>query len=350
MKKWLAVWLGLLAHPAIAQVKESICAEFLVASTLETGLSPDGLREYFRLGDRETLVQSIPDVTHTLGRLSPGVAMVHYKIRVDEISLSTGQSRERLTIDCPIVKDWTLDVLPKLLFRKWSGLRDQTDPDQLGQAKTLIRSGLKIVKFFHDSEQYYSISLLWDLSSLGSDERVNLPSFVNRSQVRRNVLSLDSSRVAAKALRMSTTGKFGNVWFLLTPEALKRVGNLEMLSALSPETAQSIEVGTLGRGSASIDFLDYYDTLNKRFYPCHHLLAKVKDLNCFYFNSVLYPDLLRQMEESKKIWVQVILKLDKGYLIQTYVLGDQADEEPSLIEQSYELELSKFGISSDLLF
>lgn len=337
-------FVGAFASSAMAQTKKSLCPKILSASNLSAEFHEQELTEYFAELDQGTLVKAIPDAKLTQSVLYPGEKSIHYSVRIEEVNSKTGAVVKALNLNCPVVKDWSVDVLPSVEFRKWEGLTGSQEPARPGQAQVFERSGLRVVKFFQDSADYYSISLLWDLYPVSKPTVTPLPSFVKDAQVKRTDLKIDPSRIPVRALRISTSGKFGNVWYVLTDEALRKVGSLDLLSPHDerngPETRREL---------ASIDFLDYYDSLNARFFPCSHILGKTEDQNCFFYNSTLHPQLLQIMDSTESIWVQIVLQLDRGFVVQTYRLGEKVDADPTLVEQIYAKDLSQFNISAEIL-
>lgn len=341
---FLILLLGSFATTAIAQAKKNLCPQILSASDITPEFSEDELTEYFASLDQGGLVKAIPDGLITQSVIHPGEKTSRYSIRIEEVNPKTGTVNKTLNIECPIVREWKVDDLPSLEFRRWEGLDGEREPPRPAQAKILERNGLRVVKFFHDSDDYYSISLHWDLYVSSKSRVTQWPSFVKDADVKRTQLKIDPSKIPVRALRLSTSAKFGNVWYVLTDNALKKIGSLEFLSPHD----EGIDVEAR-RELASIDFLDYYDTLNSRFFPCRHILGKSEEQNCFFYNSTLHPKLLQTMESSEAIWIQIVLQLDRGYLVQTYRLGEKPDADPALVEQIYAKDLSQFKIDPEIL-
>lgn len=272
-----------------------------------------------------------------------------YKIKIEEVKEGKESIAKKLDLNCDVVSVWSVNALPKFSLKKSNAIKDLRDPELAGSTISMIRNGLKLTRFFHDSKEFFSISLLWNSFLEKSQSEFQLPSFIDDHNSTRRDLTPSVSKYPVKGLRFSTTGKFGNIWYLVTPKAIEAIGDGEFLSPLaSHETLDDSLLDVTSR-SATVDFLEYYDSLNRQSYFCSDILAKSKEDNCYHFNYLINPDLWDRMEKRETVWIQMIVELSEGYLIQTYSLGGDETSDLKLLSQQYESDLSKFNIPTDLV-
>ncbi len=270
----------------------------------------------------------------------------NYKIKIEEVDSKSQTVKSELVLDCPIAKNWDVVSLPSVGFKKASVVKDIQDPELPGGPINLIRSGLRLTRLFHDSKEFFSIYILWNLFTDKSNDVTPLPTFITKENTNFSEPSLSESNHPVRAIRFSTNEKFGNVWYLVTQKAIKALKDQEMLSPIYASDALEAPLTEVTARTASLSFLEYYDSLNKKFYPCSDFLAKSKDANCLHYNYVLNPDLWDRLEKRESVKVQIILDLSEGFLVQTYSVDGEESQTPKLLNQKLVKDLTEYNLQS----
>ncbi|RYZ52841.1 MAG: hypothetical protein EOP07_18880 [Proteobacteria bacterium] len=221
------------------------------------------------------------------------------------------------------------------------------EPEVLGKPSFASRSGVRLVKLFPDSEDFVSINLFWTIDSHESLVPNNWPKILTSSKTTVQHSKLLDPKFPVRGIRISASKTFGNVWYLLTRNSIESIGKLEFLTNPSDSIGSRMSYEELAKNSATLESLEFYDSANGKFIPCNQVLAKDYDSNCYNFNSQLNPNLWKTLRDGETFYMQMILPLEKGYLLQTYEIGGSEENVPKLIQQKYESNLSKFKISAD---
>lgn len=332
---------------AYAQTAKTLCPRVLNASGVNTGLSPENLSALYETMDSSGTFKVLSEQDVSTVLVEPAKNSSSYKIEIEEIKASGSASVKKISVVCPIVRDWQITAIPNVDLIKPSQVKDEVEAEVFGKPSFASRSGVRLVKLFHDSDDFVSINLFWNVDSQESIVPENLPKFLTSSKTSILHPKLLDDKYPVRGIRISATKTFGNVWYLLTKRSLETMGKLEFLTNPSDSISTRASFEELAKNSATLESLEFYDSVNGKFIPCNQVLAKDYDANCYNFNSQLNPNLWKTLRAGEAFYAQMILPLDKGYLIQTYEIGGGEASTPKLIEQNYEPNLLKLKIPSD---
>ena len=225
-------------------------------------------------------------------------------------------------------------------------VKDEIELDLVGKPSFAIKNGVRLIKLFPDTNDFISINLFWNIDSVLGALPSTLPKALANSANTVETSKVLDNRFPVRGVRMSPTKTFGNVWYLLTKNTIANIGKLEFLTNSEDSLSAHKTYSEFAKGSATLESLDFYDSLNQKFIPCSHILAKDYEANCYNFNSQLNPDLWKLIKSGERFYVQLIVPLENGFILQTYAVGGLESQEPALIQQTFENDLLKYNIQN----
>lgn len=348
MRKLILTFSLMSSTHSFAQSASTLCPAILESARIQTSYSKKQLAEVIGLltKEKDSPVESIEDIeTKRISALDKSV----FRVSIEQLDSKTNTITSKMAIDCPTAKSWKLQTLPDISLQKPKNVKDAKDPIFANEKASLIRNGLRLTRFFGDLEEYFSITLFWNVFSQSSKAPSDLPSFFDSENVSHEVLSLGSAQHPVRGLRFSTTGKFGNVWYLATKKALSQMKEHSFLDPIVSEEQLTESFANLTARTLSTSSLEIYDSVNRKFFQCSDILAKERDGNCLHYNYQLNPQLWEYLEKGESVWMQIIVELSTGYLIQTYTLDGSDNSNPTLIKQKYAENLEELNIPQNLI-
>ncbi|RYZ89538.1 MAG: hypothetical protein EOP04_06575, partial [Proteobacteria bacterium] len=296
---------------AYAQSAKTLCPKVLNAAGVSTGLSQESLRDLYDSMDSAGTFNILP--VNEIERISitPGQKSSAFKINIEEVKLSGGSETKKLSIECPIVRDWKIATLPIIQLTTPAVVKDEIEPEVFGKTAFAIRNGVRLIKLFHDSSDFVSVSLFWNVDSEIGEVPSPLPKVLANSENSIESLKILDPRFPIRGLRISTTRSFGNVWYLLTKNTIANLGKLEFLTNSEESISAHSSYAEFAKGSVTLESLDFYDSINSKFIPCTQILAKDYNANCYNFNTQLNPNLWKILRAGEAFFVQFLVPLEK---------------------------------------
>ncbi len=332
---------------AISEQNRGLCPEILEAAGIDTGLSSSELRELYRnmnskgtfdLQERNEIVQTV---------VHQGKSSVNFKIQIEEYSPTQASPTKSIKIDCPVAKDWHFINLPRVALTTPPTILDVEDLDSPFKPSRLIKSGVRLYKYFPESPDFFSINLLWYLSLLESDNAIDLPDFMKNKKHSNEDLTIKDEKRPVRGIRFATSKSFGNIWYLLTKKSNSEIRDLNFLPMLGKDSPFLNGTGFSDK-IASLEHLEYFNSLSGTVIPCESILAKEYRANCYNYNAQLNPELWDSLKGGETVYLQALIPLSRGYLLQTYQIDSLQDKSPNLVKQEFKADLNEFKIPDEI--
>ncbi|RYZ86762.1 MAG: hypothetical protein EOP04_13190, partial [Proteobacteria bacterium] len=224
----ICLFLGWSNQLSALSMKEG-CPKILDASGI-TNIPSDQLFSQFKAITEDGMYSFESSGEISNFQIKKGPDSSTFKISVEEVKPSGSIPGRSFVLDCPVVKSWEAIALPSIEASKPLALADFEEKGTPGKQPVLIRSGVELVKLFPGRDDYFTTTIYWRISA--KDNQPKWPQVIldSKTTFSSGELAEDES-LPIVGIRLSTTERFGDIWYLLTEKIKSRfkTGDQELI-------------------------------------------------------------------------------------------------------------------------
>lgn len=311
---------GALAKGQDINLQKSLCPSILTGSGIKLDATADYVNKLYQdlLADGTFGFLKVPAVQEYVARLSQEQKNYHLQISVKESG--SQETLKTMDLQCPLPTRWDIWQLPKISLVKPNGVLD-------GSTKSYRRSGLMFSSFdiYHDDTRRIAVFLFWRYQALSNNVMKFPPQLDSSSSIVRD-LNIDKRRsTPLLGVRLSKSPKlFTRIWHVSSDKKIAELsklvsGNIFTDISLEPEFEDYDSVAA-SKVTLDLDHFTRFNTDTQRYIPCEDINSTSPEEDCLAMNMLHYGSLIEAIKIGEPIYVQLLLKLDHGFMLQTYEL------------------------------
>jgi hypothetical protein len=311
---------GALARAQDINLQKSLCPSILIGSGIKLDTTVDYVNKLYQelLPDGTFGFLKVPAVQEYVARLSQ--EQKNYNLQIDVKESGSQETLKTMELQCPLPMKWDIWKLPKIDLVKPNGVLD-------GSTKSYRRFGLMFSSFdiYHEDTRRIAIFLFWRYRALLNNDMKLPPQLDSSSSIVRE-LNIDKRRsTPLLGVRLGKSPKlFTGLWHVSSDKKIAELnklvnGNIFTDISLEPEF-EGYDAVAASKVTLDLDHLNRFNTDIQRYIPCEDINGAPPEEDCLAMNMVDYGSLVEAIKTGDPIYVQLLLKLDRGFLLQTYEL------------------------------